>query len=104
MKRKLEGATALEGVLGLGPHGEVVESGRWAVVYHRPLVLELLDGPRAVGGFLADVTEVATHALATLERAHVLAYRRRADEADRVRARLEVPGRPDPGAYLPDPE
>ena len=42
--------------------------------------------------------------VATLERAHVLAYRRRADEAAWVASHLEVPGRPEPGAYLPDPE
>src|SRR5262249_10250326 len=42
--------------------------------------------------------------LVTLERAHVLAYRRRADEAARVGERLEIPNRPEPGAYLPNPE
>ena len=103
MGRGLEGATALEGDCGL-VGGEPVESGRWALVEHRPVVLEFLDRPAAVGGFLADVVEVAPRALATLERAHVLAYRRRADEAAAVASHLEVPGRPEPAAYLPDPE
>jgi PII-like signaling protein len=103
IRRQLEGATTLEGDCGL-VGGEVVESGRWAIVVHHPVVLEFLDSPRAVGAFLGDVAEVAPRALATLERAHVLAYRRRADEAARVASHLVVPDRPDPAAYLPDPE
>src|SRR5581483_3837251 len=103
MWRKLEGATSLEGTCGL-VGGEVVECGRWAIVEHHTIILELLDSPKAIGGFLDDVVEVAPRALATLERAHVLAYRRRADEAAWVAAHLEVPGRPEPGAYLPQPE
>jgi PII-like signaling protein len=101
--RKLEGATSLEGTCGL-VGGEVVECGRWAIVEHHPVILEFLDSPKAIGGFLDDVVEVAPRALATLERAHVLAYRRRADEAAWVASHLEVPGRPEPEAYLPDPE
>jgi PII-like signaling protein len=101
--RELEGATGLEAACGL-VGGEWVESGRWALVEHHPVVLEFLDSPKAIGGFLGDVVEVAPGALATLERAHVLAYRRRADEAAWVAAHLAVPGRPDPGVCLPDPE
>lgn len=101
--RKLEGATSLEGTCGL-VGGEVIECGRWAIVEHHPITLEFLDSPKAIGGFLDDVTEVAPRALATLERAHVLIYRRRADEAAWVAFHLAVPGRPEPEAYLPDPE
>jgi PII-like signaling protein len=101
--RKLEGATSLEGTCGL-VGGEVVECGRWAIVEHHPVVLEFLDSPWAIGAFLDDVAAVAPRALATLERAHVLAYRRRAEEAAWVASHLAVPGRPEPEAYLPDPE
>lgn len=103
MGRKLEGATGLEGSSGLVA-GEPVECGRWAIVEHHPVVLEFLDSPGAIGGFLEDVVQVAPKALATLERAHVLAYRRRADEAARVAARLAVPGRVEEHVYLPNPE
>jgi hypothetical protein len=103
LARKLAGATSLEGFFGL-IDGKLIESGRWALVEHRPVVVEFLDSPRAIGGFLNDVFEVAPHSFATLERAHVLAYRRRADEAARVSERLEVPGRPELGAFLPNPE
>ncbi len=104
MKRGLVGATELEGCLGLDVHGHMVEPGRWSLVERRLVVLEFLDSPRAVGAFLADVVEVVPEGLLTLERAHVLAYRRRADEAGRVAAHLAVPGRPDPADYLPSPE
>ncbi len=104
MKRKLIGETTLEGFLGLDASGKVVEPGRWALVETRPLVLEFLDSPRAIGEFLPDLVEVVHAGLATLERAHVLAYRRRAVEASRFAEYLTVPGRPEPAAYLPSPE
>jgi PII-like signaling protein len=104
MKRELAGATELEGFLGLDAAGRLVESRRWSLVERRPVAMEFFDSPRAVGAFLADVAEVVRTGLATLERAHVLAYRRRADEAGRAAAHLELPGLPDQAAYLPSPE
>ena len=103
ISRRLEGATSLEGACGIVA-GEPVECGRWAIVEHHPVVLEFLDSPKAIGSFLDDVVEVVPRALATLERARVLAYRRRADEAASVASHLIIPGRPEPEAYLPDPE
>jgi PII-like signaling protein len=103
MRRKLEGATSLEGLGGL-VGGEIVEPGRWAIVQHHPVILEFLDTPQAIGGFLEDVAQVAPRTLATLERVHVLAHRRRADEAAAVASHLEVPGQPEPATYLPGPE
>lgn len=104
VRRGLVGEITLEGFLGLDAAGKVVEPGRWALVETRPLVLEFLDSPRVIGAFLPDVVEVVPAGLATLERAHVLAYRRRAAEAAQFAAHLEVPGRPDPAAYLPSAE
>jgi uncharacterized protein len=104
IQRGLVGETTLEGFLGLDAAGNVVEPGRWSLVETRPLVLEFLDSPRVIGAFLPDVVDVVPAGLATLERAHVLAYRRRSEEAARFASHLEVPGRPDPAAYLPDPE
>jgi uncharacterized protein len=100
MGRQLAGGTSLEGACGLIA-GEPVGCGRWAVVEHHPVVLEFLDSPKAIGGFLEDVVQAAPKALATLERAHVLAYRLRADG---VAPRPEAPGRPEVEAYLPAPE
>ena len=101
---ELVGETTLEGFLGLDASGNVVEPGRWALVEHRPLVLEFFDSPRTIGAFLPDLVEIVRGGLATLERAHVLAYRRRSVQAARFATHLEIPGRPDPAAYLPSPE
>lgn len=103
MRRQLAGGTSLEGTCGVVA-GEPIECGRWAVVEHHPVVLEFLDSLDAIGGFLEDVVQAAPKALATLERAHVLACRRRADEIARVAPRLAVPGRAEAEAYLPSPE
>jgi PII-like signaling protein len=97
MRRQLAGGTSLEGNCGVIA-GESIQCRRWAVVEHHPVVLEFLDSPQSVGAFLEDVVQAAPRALATLERAHVLAYRRGAAP------RPEVPGRPEAEAYLPDPE
>jgi PII-like signaling protein len=104
LRRGLVGETTLEGSLGLDASGQVVEPGRWALVEHRPLVLEFLDSPQVIGTFLPDVAEVVPGGLATLERVHVLAYRRRSAEAARLASHLEVPHRRDPATDLPNPE
>ena len=99
--RQLQGATGLEGACGL-VGGELVDCGRWALVEHHPVILEFLDSPAAIGGFLADVIEAASGALATLERAHVLAYRQRAEQAAPVASHL--PALSEMRSHLPDPE
>src|SRR6266508_6969045 len=78
--RKLEGATCLEGTCGL-IGGNWIGSGRWAMVEHHPVILEFLDSPHAIGEFFDNVVRVVPRALLTLERVHVFAYRRRAEEA-----------------------
>jgi uncharacterized protein len=104
MRRNLVGETTLEGFLGLDATGKIVEPGRWALVEHRPLVLEFFDSPRAIGEFLPDVVEVIHDGLATLEPAHVLVYRRRLAEAARLASQLTITDRSDPAASLPSSE
>jgi PII-like signaling protein len=104
VRRGLVGETTLEGVLGLDAAGAVVEPGRWALVQRRPLVLEFFDSPHAIGAFLPDLVGVVHEGLATLERAHVLAYRRRAAEGTAFATHLGNPDRPDDDAHLPNPE
>jgi PII-like signaling protein len=100
----LVGETTLEGFLGLDVNGKVVESSRWALVERRPLVLEFFDCPRVIGGFLSDIVDVVHNGLATLERAHILAYRRKSAEGSGFCSHLTNSGRPDPSVYLPNPE
>jgi PII-like signaling protein len=69
-----------------------------------PVIVEVVDGPHAIGAFLPVVAEVVREGLATLERAHVLVYRQNRDAAARAAMRLDVPGPVAPFTNLPSPE
>jgi uncharacterized protein len=98
---KLAGATLSPGVCGLDTAGRLLEPHWWSLVRPVPVVVELFDDPKKIGAFLSVVDEVVVEGLATLERAHVLAQRRRDDTRP---AGLAVPAAPGPFANLPAPE
>jgi len=100
----LAGATVLRGVLGLDVTGRLLESSKWSVVEHVPIIVEFVDGSRAIGRFLSVVAEVVSEGLATLERGHVLLYRHSRQAAARASMRLEVPGPVTRFSTLPSPE
>jgi len=103
-KKGLAGATVLHGILGLDGAGELLESGRWSVVEHVPVIVEVVDDSRDIGLFLADIEEIVPECLVTLERAHVLVYRQNRAAAERAAMRLEIPGSIVPLSTLPSPE
>ncbi|HWY85340.1 MAG TPA: DUF190 domain-containing protein [Gemmataceae bacterium] len=103
-KKQLAGATILRGIFGLDVVGELLQSGRWSMVEHVPVIVEIVDDPRAIGQFLADVEEILPEGLATLERAHVLVYRQNRAAAEKAAMRLEVPCPVTPLSTLPSPE
>jgi len=103
-KQGLAGATVLRGFFGLDVTGQLLQSSNWSLVDHAPVIVELVDSPRAIGRFLEAVGEIVQEGLATLERGHVLLYRRTAAEAARSRILLEVPAPPAPLSTLPSPE
>jgi PII-like signaling protein len=100
----LSGATVLRGIFGLDVAGRLLDGSAWSLVEHVPVIVEVVDSARAVGGLLAAVAEVVPEGLATLERAHVLLYRQGRAAADRARMRLDVPGPVAPLSTLPSPE
>lgn len=100
----LAGATVLPGFFGLDEDGRLLESSKWSLVDHVPVIVEFVDKPQAIGRFLAVVGEVVLHGMATLERGRVLLYRHSRDAMDRARTRLEVPGPVTPFSTLPSPE
>ncbi len=102
-KKHLAGATVLRGIFGLDMAGELLEGANWSLVEHVPVIVEIVDNPRDIGLFLADVGEIVPESLATLERAHVLVYRQNHAAADKVAMRLEVPGPVTPLSTLPSP-
>jgi PII-like signaling protein len=100
----LAGATMLRGICGLDVTGQLLETSRWSLVDHVPIIVEFVDGPRAIGRFLPVVGQTVPEGLATLERGHVLLYRRTEAAAGRTAMRLDVPGPITPFATLPSPE
>jgi PII-like signaling protein len=100
----LAGTTLLRGILGLDASGQLLESGRWAFVEHVPVIVEIVDGPLAIGRFLDVVPKTVREGLATLERGHVLLYRQTRAAAHRAEMSLEVPGPVTPFSTLPSPE
>lgn len=100
----LAGATVLRGLLGLDIAGRLLESGAWSLVDHVPIIVEIVDAPRAIGCFLSVVEQTVAEGMATLERAHVVLYRHSEPSAARAARRLEVPEPITPLSTLPSPQ
>ena len=78
-KAGLAGATVLRGVLGYGSRG-LLKPSAWSLVDHAPVVVEIVDAPDRVLAFVdGPMAELMAAGFATLERAHVMMYRHRAD-------------------------
>jgi uncharacterized protein len=101
---ELAGAAVLRGFFGLDIHGRLLHGSPWSLAEHVPVVVEIVDGPQAIGRFLSVVEQVVLEGFATLERAHVLLYRQSREAAARARMRLDVPGPVTPFSTLPSPE
>jgi PII-like signaling protein len=100
----LAGATVLRGIYGLDVKGHLLESSKWSLVQHVPVILEFVDEPQAIGRFLSVVDEIVLDGLATLERGHVLLYRHNREDSDRASMTMTVPGPITPFSTLPPPE
>ena len=100
----LAGATVLRGFFGLDVTGKLLESSVWSLAEHVPVIVEIVDGPQAIGRFLSVVEQIVHEGLATLERAHVILYRHSREAAARAATHLEVPGPITPLSTLPSPE
>jgi PII-like signaling protein len=96
-QENMAGATLLRGIYGLDINGRLLESGRWSLVEHLPVVVEVVDNARNIGRFLQSVAEIIAEGIVTFERAHVMVYRASEAAAERARMRLNIP---DPIAAL----
>jgi uncharacterized protein len=99
--QKLAGATVSPGICGLDVSGHLLEPHWWSLVRPVPVIVEIFDTPQSIGRFLPIVDDIVEEGVATLERAHVLVHRRRADPKCEP---LEVPAPPGPFANLPSPD
>ena len=87
----MAGATLLRGIYGMDLNGCLLESGRWSLVEHVPVVFETVDSRQNIGRFLQHVTEIIPEGIITLERAHVMLYRSSPAAAASARMRLDMP-------------
>ena len=74
--QKLAGAVLLRGICGLDVTGKLLDSSNWSLVEHVPVIVEFIDRADRIGAFLPVLDQCITEGLATLERAHILLYRR----------------------------
>ena len=77
----MAGATTLRGILGLGTHG-IIQRSAWSIVEHVPVIVEIVDSAEKISSFVErSLCRLMPHGLATLERANVMMYRHRGDDA-----------------------
>src|SRR5262249_39792629 len=100
----LAGATVLRGFLGLDVTGRLLEPRTWSLVDHAPVIVELVDGPQALGRVLPAVGGGVGDGRPPRGGAPALVSRRTQAAAERVAMRLDVPTPPAPFSTLPSPE
>ncbi len=73
--RGLAGATVLHGVAGFGAHSRLHTAKVLRLSEDLPVVIEIVDLPEKIAGFLPWVEEHVVEGLVTLEECRVLLYR-----------------------------
>lgn len=73
----LAGATVLRGLMGFGANSRIHTSKILRLSLDLPIVVEIVDTPENIRGFLACIESVVTEGLVTLEKAVVHIYRGR---------------------------
>jgi uncharacterized protein len=74
-KQGLAGATVLRGVLGFGADSRLHTSKVLRLSEDLPIVIELVDGPERIDGFLPLIDPLIEEGMVTLENVKVFAYR-----------------------------
>lgn len=73
--RGLAGATVLRGTLGFGAHSRIHTAKILRLSEDLPMVVEIVDQPERIAGFLPELDVLIGEGLVTLERVRVIAYR-----------------------------
>ena len=71
----LAGATVLKGFMGFGAHSRIHTAKLLELSQDLPIVVEIVDAPEKIEGFLPELERMVGDGLITLERAEVLLYR-----------------------------
>lgn len=71
----MAGATVLRGVLGYGAHSRIHTAKILRLSEDLPVVIEIVDKPERIEGFLPQLDRLIPEGLITLETVRVIAYR-----------------------------
>lgn len=71
----LAGATVLRGTLGFGANSRIHTAKILRLSEDLPMVIEIVDQPERIAGFLPELDALIEEGLVTLERVQVIAYR-----------------------------
>jgi PII-like signaling protein len=74
-ERGMAGATVLRGIMGFGANSRMHTAKILRLSEDLPLVIEIVDEPERIAGFLPELDGMIQEGLVTLERARVFAYR-----------------------------
>jgi len=74
-RRGLAGATVLRGVLSFGASSHIHTAKVLRLSEDLPMVVEIVDTPEKIAGFLPDLDTLVTEGLVTLEKIQVIVYR-----------------------------
>jgi hypothetical protein len=74
-RRGLAGATVLRGTLGFGAHSRIHSAKILRVSEDLPMVVEIVDQPDRIAGFLPEIDSMVGEGLVTRETVGVILYR-----------------------------
>lgn len=74
-KAGLAGATVLRGTLGYGVHSRVHTAKILRLAEDLPMVVEIVDAPERIEGFIPILDSMVKEGLITIEKVRVIAYR-----------------------------
>jgi len=104
LEEGLAGVTVLRGRFGLDFDGQLLDSRPWSLVEHVPVIVEFVDSAANIARFLeSTVAKIIPEGVVTLERAHVMVYRRRGSP-DKASLPLSPPAPVPDLSTLPPPQ
>lgn len=74
-RRGLAGATVLRGTLGFGANSRIHSAKILRLSEDLPMVVEIVDQPEHIAGFLPEIDSMVGEGLVTRETVHVILYR-----------------------------
>src|SRR2546423_9545957 len=77
----LAGATALRAIEGFGAGGRIHSVKVLHLSEDVPIVVEIIDTPERIAAFLPTLDKIVAEGIVTVEKVHVLTYRRNNNEA-----------------------